>query len=175
MFPGYISGNLTPQQVDSELAALGVSIVAVVRQLQLGWRYLVASEFNRRITGETAIALTGPASGHAWLQVSYDPTGTLVRGTFDNSAGGKTPRGTLLSCEENFPNRFANRDALAAACHRGGENRLRYHRGLSAWPVIGGEPGPPSPPATPPRTEGHPRLDGPGGLVLQGGRFVTTT
>jgi secreted PhoX family phosphatase len=114
MFPGYVPGSPTQQQVDVELAALGVSVVAVVHLPQRGWRYIVASNFNRRITGETEIEITGPASGHDWLQVSYDPTGTKVRGTFDNCSGGKTPWGTLLTCEENFQNRFANRDALAA-------------------------------------------------------------
>jgi uncharacterized protein len=114
MFPGYVPGNPTQQQVDVELAALGVSIVEVVHLPGRGWQYKVASDFNRRITGETEVEITGPASGHEWLQVSYDATGTKVRGTFDNCAGGKTPWGTLLTCEENFQNRFANRDALAA-------------------------------------------------------------
>jgi uncharacterized protein len=114
MFPGYVPGNPTRPQVDVELAALGVSIVEVVYLPGRGWRYKVTSDFNRRITGETEVELTGPASGHEWLQVSYDPTGTKVRGTFDNCAGGKTPWGTFLTCEENFQNRFANRDALAA-------------------------------------------------------------
>jgi secreted PhoX family phosphatase len=68
---------------------------------------------NNEFPGETEIEITGPASGHDWLQVSYDPTGTKVRGTFDNCSGGKTSWGTLLTCEENFQNRFANRDALA--------------------------------------------------------------
>src|SRR5262245_7895366 len=114
MFPGYVPGSPTQQQVDVELAALGVSVVAVVHPPQRGWRYIVASDFNRRITGETKIEIAGPASGHDWLQVAYDPTGTKVRGTFDNCSGSKTPWGTLLTCEENFQNRFANRDALAA-------------------------------------------------------------
>jgi uncharacterized protein len=114
MFPGYISGNPTQAQVDIELAALGVSIVEVVRLPRRGWRYNVHSHFNRRLTGETLIELTGPARGHDWLKVSYDPSGTKVRGTFDNCAGGKTPWGTLLTCEENFQNRFANRDAMAS-------------------------------------------------------------
>jgi uncharacterized protein len=114
MFPGYVPGNPTRQQVDVELAALGVSIVEVVHLPRRGWQYKVTSDFNRRITGETEVEITGPASGHEWLQVSYDATGTKVRGTFDNCAGGKTPWGTFLTCEENFQNRFANRDALAA-------------------------------------------------------------
>jgi uncharacterized protein len=112
MFPGYVPGNPTQAQVDIELAALGVSIVEVIRLPWQEWRYRVASDFNRRITGETEVEITGPARGHDWLKVSYDPTGTKVRGTFDNCAGGKTPWGTLLTCEENFQNRFANRDSL---------------------------------------------------------------
>src|SRR5919109_1762367 len=52
MFPEYVPGNPTRQQVDVELAALGVSIVEVVRLPGQGWRYKIASDFNRRVTGE---------------------------------------------------------------------------------------------------------------------------
>ncbi|MGH7961531.1 MAG: PhoX family protein, partial [Candidatus Binatia bacterium] len=112
MFPGYAPGNPTQSQVDTEIAAHGVSIVAVERQGQQGWRYDQGSRFNRRITGETAIEITGPAAGHPLMQVSYDPTGTRVRGTFGNCAGGKTPWGTTLTCEENFNFCFANCQSL---------------------------------------------------------------
>jgi len=113
MFPGYTLGSPTKDQVDTEIAAHGLSIVAVEREEQQGWQYNQASSFNRRITGESEMEMTGPVAGHPLLQVSYDPTGTHVRGTFGNCAGGKTPWGTTLTCEENFNMCFANRDRLS--------------------------------------------------------------
>jgi uncharacterized protein len=112
MFLGYVPGSPTQAQVDVELAAHGVTFVEVVHPPVHGWRYRVASDFNRRITGETPIQITGPAAGHDWLKVSYDGSGTLVRGTLNNCAGGVTPWGTYLTCEENFHQYFANADAL---------------------------------------------------------------
>jgi secreted PhoX family phosphatase len=112
MFLGYIPGSPTQEQVDVELAAHGVTFVEVVHPPVHGWRYRAASDFNRRITGETPIQITGPAAGHEWLKVSYDSSGTLVRGTLNNCAGGVTPWGTYLTCEENFHQYFANGDAL---------------------------------------------------------------
>src|SRR5687768_6882976 len=84
MFLGYIPGSPTQEQVDVELAAHGVTFVEVVHPPVHGWRYRAASDFNRRITGETPIQITGPAAGHEWLKVSYDSSGTLVRGTLNN-------------------------------------------------------------------------------------------
>ena len=54
MFPGYQAGSPTPEQVDSEMAAHGVTIVELVHLPVGEWRYRIASDFNRRITGETA-------------------------------------------------------------------------------------------------------------------------
>ncbi len=112
MFPEYDSTRPTREQVDVELAAHGVSIVEVERREGREWHYRVDSRFNRRTTAETVMEITGPAAGHDWLKVSYDPTGTRVRGSLNNCAGGKTPWGTLLTCEENFNQYFANLDAL---------------------------------------------------------------
>jgi secreted PhoX family phosphatase len=95
MFPGYKPGNPTQSQVDVEIAAHGISVVEVEHHPQQGWRYRQQSPYNRHITGETEITITGPAAGHDLLKVSHDPTGTRVRGTLNNCAGGKTPWGTL--------------------------------------------------------------------------------
>jgi uncharacterized protein len=112
MFPGYQPGSPTPEQVDSEMAAHGVTIVELVRLPLGGWRYRIASDLNRRITGETPIEITGPAAGHDWRKVSYDPQGRRVRGTLNNCGGRMTPWGTYLTCEANFHQYFANRAAL---------------------------------------------------------------
>lgn len=127
MFPGYVVGNPTREQVDIELAAHGVSIVEVRRRGRgsvpfvpggeaagVSWACVVGSAYNRRITAETPVEITGPARGHAWLRTAEDPDGVTVRGTLNNCAGGKMPWGTLLTCEENFHQYFANLDALAA-------------------------------------------------------------
>jgi uncharacterized protein len=115
MFLGYNPDSPTQEQVDIQIAAHGISFVEVVRLPVGGWRYRLSSNYNRRITGETDILLTGPAAGHEWMKVSYNPSGTRVRGTLNNCAGGVTPWGTYLTCEENFHQYFAHLDALTDA------------------------------------------------------------
>jgi uncharacterized protein len=112
MFPTYNASSPTRNEVDVEIAAHGVSIVEIEEIHLEGWSYKPNSQFNRRLTGETEILITGPAVGHPWLPTSYDSTGTLVRGTLNNCAGGKTPWGTMLTGEENFNQYFANRSGL---------------------------------------------------------------
>jgi uncharacterized protein len=114
MFPGYLSGNPTQAQVDAEIAAHGMSFVEIKNHGKSGWGYISDSMWNRRITGETLCELAGPAAGNAWLKTSTDPDGKWVRGTLNNCAGGKTPWGTVLTCEENFNQYFANRNSLPA-------------------------------------------------------------
>jgi hypothetical protein len=121
----------TREMVDIELAAHGMTIIEVQRDTRGSWHYVQNSPYNRRLTGESPMVIGGPAAGHPWLRTSYDATGTLVRGTLHNCAGGITPWGTVLTAEENFNMRFGGAidrlpDALVRALHRRYGLRDRY-------------------------------------------------
>jgi secreted PhoX family phosphatase len=116
MFVGYVPGAVK-EQTDIEIAAHGGTVVEIVRHRR-EWSYRRNSKFNRRITGETPILITGPAAGHPLMKTSEDASGRIVRGMFNNCAGGKTPWGTWLTCEENFNQYFANNALVADATIR---------------------------------------------------------
>jgi len=102
----------TREKAMKAINAHGVSIVHLQRDARSLWRPVIPSRYNRRITGDTPIELTGPAAGHALLRTSADPSGTRVRGTLNNCANGFTPWGTYLTCEENFHNYFGGGTAI---------------------------------------------------------------
>jgi secreted PhoX family phosphatase len=110
MFGGLNRGDVpekqTKEQSDIELGAHGASIVEI-RKTSGRWKMVENSKFNRRITAMSEIRISGPAAGHDRLKTKADPSGTKVMGTLNNCAGGKTPWGTILTCEENFNNYFA--------------------------------------------------------------------
>lgn len=89
--------------------AHGITVVEMAEQ-NGKWGPVIDSRFNRRITPDTIMKLTGPASGHALLQTHDDPTGTLTKGTWNNCGNGRTPWGTYLACEENFNGYFSSSD-----------------------------------------------------------------
>jgi secreted PhoX family phosphatase len=121
----------TREMVDIELAAHGLSVIEIQRDAKGGWSYAQNSSFNRRLTAETLIALSGPAAGHSWLKTSSDASGTRVQGTVSNCAGGVTPWGTVLTAEENFQQYFGGSveaigDQTVQALHKRYEVRDEY-------------------------------------------------
>ncbi|WP_321275846.1 PhoX family phosphatase [Thiomicrorhabdus indica] len=81
--------------------AVGVTVVEVAETKE-GWQVVQDSPFNRKITAQTPIEITGPARGHKLMQTKADPRGIQSLGTWANCGSGKTPWGTYLTCEENF-------------------------------------------------------------------------
>jgi len=91
-------------------AAHGISVFEVVETDGV-WSVALDSPYNRRITADTPMEITGPARGHALLKTDADPTGTTSLGTWNNCGNGRTPWGTYLTCEENFNGYFSSSDA----------------------------------------------------------------
>jgi uncharacterized protein len=101
-------------------AAHGVSLLEARRSAN-NWRVLSSSPFGRRVTVNTATAISGPAAGHPLMRSNvYNITdmgsvptgaqsdGTTAVGTVNNCANGITPWGTYLTCEENWNGYFGN-------------------------------------------------------------------
>lgn len=119
----------TREKAMKAINAHGVSIVHLQRDGQSGWRPVIPSKYNRRITGDSPMVLTGPAAGHSLLRTSADPTGTQVRGTLNNCANGFTPWGTYLTCEENFNGYFGggSTDPMHQRYGIGKDNGYRWY------------------------------------------------
>ncbi|ADZ90578.1 PhoX family protein [Marinomonas mediterranea] len=100
---------MTADDVRKNKAAHGVSIMEVAKRGGK-WNVVQDSMYNRRITADTEMEITGPARGHDLVKTSADPEGVLAKGTWNNCGQGQTPWGTYLTCEENFNSYFAASD-----------------------------------------------------------------
>lgn len=101
------------EKVAKALAGHGVTVVEVQRLDDGTWQHVQGSPFNRRITGTTPMAFSGPVSAlHPMLQSAITPK---PMGTLNNCGHGVTPWGTYLAAEENWNGYFGTDDATWAA------------------------------------------------------------
>ncbi|OBB70181.1 MULTISPECIES: PhoX family protein [Mycolicibacterium] len=131
MFPGYNPDAPTREHFDVEIAAVGMGVVEVERTPQ-GLKPVIG-RYNRRITADTPMTLTGPAAGTDFVKTAADPDGRTVAGTFANCAGGVTPWGTVLSGEENFQDYFGAAEGAPAPNPVDADRLDRY--GISPEPT----------------------------------------
>jgi secreted PhoX family phosphatase len=131
MFPGIGADQMAKEQnfakmtkelVDIEMAAHGGAVIEIKRD-DGKWQVAAGSKYARRIDADTAIEITGPAAGHERMKTLADPSGRHVKGMLNNCAGGLTPWGTWLSCEENFHGYFWGK---VADDHPEAKNFKRY-------------------------------------------------
>ena len=125
------SGSGSPENADDVRkgkAGHGVSVVEIAEN-DGAWSIVVDSPYNRRITADTPMEITGPARGHDLLKTAADPEGTSSLGTWNNCGNGRTPWGTYLACEENFNGYFSSSDEEIEI----GPELKRYGVGPKDW------------------------------------------
>jgi uncharacterized protein len=103
--PRFVSGYIGEteknlEQVNKEMYSVGGSIVRI-KKVNGKWKVQKNDTYNRRITCHTEI----PFNWHEPIAGK-----TSARGTTANCAGGVTPWGTILTCEENYHDCFGERD-----------------------------------------------------------------
>ncbi len=109
---------ITPDEAGAEkvakaLAAHGVTVVEIRRGKDGAWSYKRGARRNRRVTGTTPMAFSGPVGAdHPMMQSPVTPSPI---GTLNNCAMGYTPWGTYLACEENWNGYFGTADPAWAA------------------------------------------------------------
>ncbi len=198
MFPGLggpqqhkknMFAGMTKELAAVEMAAHGGAVIEVKSE-NGKWQVVPNSKYARRIDADTPMAITGPAAGHARMKTKADPDGRRVLGMLNNCAGGMTPWGTWLTCEENFNGYFwGKQDAHpeAAKLKRYGLPNGQYNWGVYfdrfdlarehnevnrfGWIV---EIDPLDPASTPKKRTalGRFKREGAGGITNRDGRYV---
>ena len=122
----------TADDIRKGKAGHGVSVFEIQQSGGI-WSVVKDSPFNRRITADTPMEITGPARGHQLMRTAADRTGTIALGTWNNCGNGRTPWGTYLTCEENFNGYFSSSDRN----YQRSDDMKRYGVGLKdrgyAW------------------------------------------
>ena len=118
----------TADDIAKSKAAHGLSVIEIAEGSD-GWALVKDSPFNRRITPETPMRITGPAAGDPLVRTGADPAGAFPIGTFANCGASRTPWGTYLTCEENFDGYFTNSDGFAEPA----DDLKRYGVGSRNW------------------------------------------
>lgn len=96
--PLFVSGwtkgqKKTRAQVEKEQQVVGGSLVRIKKNAAGKWEMVANDPHNRRFTAQTMIPIVAPRP------IMGSKT---AMGTFANCAGGYTPWGTILTCEENY-------------------------------------------------------------------------
>ena len=129
-------GNRPALEVLKEINHHGVSLVEVIRSGS-GWKYVVDSIYNRRVTAQTEVRVAGPAAHlndiRSMMVTRYDRSGSTARGTLNNCGHGNTPWGTYLGCEENWAVYFLMPKGSNPVDAKTIASRARY--GVSRTPV----------------------------------------
>jgi secreted PhoX family phosphatase len=116
--PLFIKGvERTKENIDQELLEVGGSIIELQKK-DGEWNFVKDSKFNRRLDGNTKIPF-------AWHEKVGDSEFGI--GTMGNCAGGKTPWGTFLTCEENY-------DMFWGDTYRNGDVRKSWVKWDSIYP-----------------------------------------
>jgi len=133
--------------VQVSLNAHGVTIAEIAQGDDGAWQVVRDSQFNRRLTAQTPMEFSGPLRGNRMLQAEMAPEtgqigqdGTMVLGTLNNCAGGQTPWGTYLACEENFDQYFGFQNPGVAPIEAAGDTQLA--RAINSVSAFGGNDGP---------------------------------
>lgn len=91
----------TMDDVQKELYEVGGSLVEIKKDEEGSWSIVPDSIYNKRVHAGTLI----PFSNNTEVMGRNEVMGTLA-----NCAGGKTPWGTILTCEENYDSFYGERN-----------------------------------------------------------------
>ena len=115
---GYNGGEKTKEQVDKEMYNMGGTIVKLKKE-NGAWQLDYNNPINRRLNAFTEIPFNWD---HKIMGTSQ------AIGTLENCAGGVTPWGTILTCEENYHNCFGERNFETGKIKYSGSWGKQWHK-----------------------------------------------